>query len=116
MKYKLHLYFLALLLINFLHIKLLALKWHHFSNKFLFGAWLYFKLHIIDVHCTIFTGDNCELDFDGCSYQPCSVGQDCIDYNATYHQFQAKAYECSACPDGYDTNNDRCQGINKSIN
>ena len=55
-------------------------------------------------------GADCEIDFNGCSYEPCSWRRNCIDLNATSHMLNGKAYECTPCPDGYDQIDERCQG------
>ena len=58
----------------------------------------------------IITGEDCEEDFNGCQAEPCASGQTCTDVNATLHQQSGTAYECSACPPGYELNDNKCQG------
>lgn len=57
-------------------------------------------------------GENCELDFDGCSLNLCATGQNCTDTPATENKLNPSlsAYTCSACPAGYHAQNNKCEG------
>ena len=59
----------------------------------------------------IFTGDECNVDFDGCAATPCSLGRECTDVSAADHLANGKAFTCAGCPDGYTANaEDNCDG------
>ncbi|XP_053372780.1 uncharacterized protein LOC123559692 [Mercenaria mercenaria] len=61
------------------------------------------------------TGIDCELDFDGCEVNPCSVNRTCTDRPADEHKANPslKAYTCSPCPTGYQDIQDKCQDVNE---
>lgn len=66
----------------------------------------YFNIFIF----ILLSGDDCEEDFNACLYNPCAEGQECIDYNVTYHKLKGKSYECTNCPDGFAKVEEKCQG------
>ena len=60
-------------------------------------------------------GEDCEEDYDGCLPEPCALGQTCTDMNTTFHQQSGTAHECSACPEGFELNDNKCQGKVNSL-
>ena len=61
---------------------------------------------------TLIPGNDCELDYDGCSVSPCSVGRNCTDTPASNHSANPSlpAYTCTPCPTGYVENGTKCEG------
>ena len=59
------------------------------------------------------TGDDCQLDLDGCAQSPCSVARNCTDRLAADHEANPslKPYTCTACPPGYSDTQNKCLGI-----
>ena len=62
-------------------------------------------------------GEDCEKDYDGCQDDPCAVGRNCTDKNATMHeneeqkQNDTRPYICEGCPMGYQIDDDeKCEG------
>lgn len=49
------------------------------------------------------TGENCDVDYDGCIGDPCSIG-DCVDVPADQYQNGELPYFCNitACLAGYE--------------
>ena len=66
----------------------------------------------------LYAGDDCEIDYDGCQDDPCAVGRNCTDKNATFHEMEEEqeqnetnAYSCGGCPIGYLIDpDDKCEG------
>ena len=66
----------------------------------------------VSFNCSIYEGEDCELDYDGCEDDPCGVDRNCTDKNATVHQHDVEVlnltnsspYICGSCPDG------KCEG------
>ena len=56
------------------------------------------------------TGDSCDEDFDGCGDGPCTAGTNCTDLTPAEEAAQDKAFNCSACPEGYEDNDGVCVG------
>ncbi|KAH9488616.1 hypothetical protein Btru_061289 [Bulinus truncatus] len=65
-----------------------------------------------------YTGDNCELDKDGCSNSPCPAFTNCTDVPADVEVTTGKSYTCSACPAGFklNANGTKCEDIDECIN
>ncbi|XP_025078476.1 mucin-like protein [Pomacea canaliculata] len=51
------------------------------------------------------TGNNCELDKDGCSDNPCHPLQTCADVPASQQGSSDVGYRCSDCPPGFSSRN-----------
>ena len=63
-------------------------------------------LHII----TVFAGDHCDEDVDGCAGDPCFTGIQCTDVPPSQlSQFPA-GFICEPCPVGMDGNGQTCTG------
>jgi len=56
------------------------------------------------------TGNDCEMEEDGCQNDPCSVNRNCTDLTPSQQVLLGKSYNCSQCPDGYTEQNEQCQG------
>ncbi|KAH9488617.1 hypothetical protein Btru_061290 [Bulinus truncatus] len=65
-----------------------------------------------------YTGDNCELDKDGCSNSPCPAFTNCTDVPADVEVTTGKSYTCSACPAGFklNANGTKCEDIDECSN
>ncbi|KAL4219781.1 scavenger receptor [Mactra antiquata] len=67
--------------------------------------------------CNIdYEGPDCEILFDGCSEEPCSLNRDCHQLVGSNRTEWNRTYLCDACPDGYlaiDTYNDTCEDIDE---
>ncbi|KAK2167507.1 hypothetical protein NP493_1273g01022 [Ridgeia piscesae] len=58
-------------------------------------------------------GDSCDEDFDGCGDGPCTAGTNCTDLTPAEEAAQDKAFNCSACPEGYEDNDGVCVDVNE---
>ena len=54
------------------------------------------------------SGDNCQLDLDGCQDNPCTEGTNCTDVTPVQHVATGGAYNCSQCPAGTEENDGIC--------
>lgn len=64
---------------------------------------------------TIYTGQDCENDTDGCAASPCAQGRNCTDINAEDEAVLGRGYNCSDCPAGYIIEDEKCEGNKKPI-
>ncbi|XP_062615400.1 fibrillin-1-like [Saccostrea cucullata] len=60
-----------------------------------------------------YTGDDCELDSDACTDNPCPLGRNCTDLPAEEELRIGRGYNCSDCPRGYADVDNKCQDINE---
>lgn len=67
--------------------------------------------------CHVPLGEECELDFNGCTGSSCAGGQICTDTPAADQVANPglPAYTCTACGDGYTTQGDKCIGNKATI-
>lgn len=56
-------------------------------------------------------GDDCEIDADGCSEFPCSIGRNCSDVTPEQEIATGFGFVCSPCPDGFFDDGEKCEGI-----
>ena len=61
-------------------------------------------------HSSLFSGDFCEDDIDGCADSPCSALQDCTNLTPEQEALLGRGFTCSECPDGYDEIGGLCVG------
>ncbi|XP_023930884.1 uncharacterized protein LOC106158645 [Lingula anatina] len=64
---------------------------------------------------TGWSGDNCETDTDGCDQNPCPQGSNCTDVPADLEALGYPAFNCTACPTGYelDTEENKCVDVDE---
>ncbi|XP_046546621.1 fibrillin-1-like [Haliotis rubra] len=62
---------------------------------------------------TGWTGDDCSQNIDSCVSSPCFTGQNCTDLDPAQEVATGQGYNCSACPDGYKAEGDKCTDINE---
>ena len=62
--------------------------------------------------CKIFSpsGDNCELEVDGCLSRPCTEGQECTNLKPDEEEDNERRYKCGTCPPGYHDGGAVCVG------
>ncbi|XP_046584649.1 uncharacterized protein LOC124291639 [Haliotis rubra] len=80
----------------------------------------YFQL--VSCKCnTGYSGAACEFDTNGCAHpNPCGFGRTCSDVTASEEATTGIAFNCSACPDGYTSNdnagqNSECKNIDECL-
>ena len=56
--------------------------------------------------CFIITGSDCEEDYDACDESPCDSYQNCTDRTAEEQGDSDVGYNCTGCPEGFDTDPD----------
>ena len=61
-------------------------------------------------------GGFCEMETDGCTDRPCSVGTNCTDLSPAEQVQFSRAYNCSKCPAGYVEDDSICVGQWKYMN
>ncbi|XP_067686050.1 fibrillin-2-like [Haliotis asinina] len=59
------------------------------------------------------TGDDCSEDINSCLSSPCFTGQNCTDLVPAEQERLGQGFNCSACPDGFKAENDKCIDINE---
>ncbi|CAC5394799.1 unnamed protein product [Mytilus coruscus] len=72
---------------------------------------------IASCNCTTgWSGDDCEIDTNGCADNPCALGRTCIDLLPADEEVFGRGYNCSNCPAGYNiTADEKCEDINECI-
>ncbi|KAI0231036.1 Mucin-like protein, partial [Lamellibrachia satsuma] len=69
---------------------------------------------IVQCNCSLgWEGDYCELDFDGCQDNPCTLGSNCTDLTLADQVASGKQYNCSACPEGIEDDDGVCLPLNE---
>ncbi|XP_055859671.1 mucin-like protein isoform X2 [Biomphalaria glabrata] len=63
-----------------------------------------------------YTGTYFESEFDGCTSQPCSIGQSCTDLTAAQQGDATEGYICGPCPTGFTDVHKLCIDINECLN
>ena len=58
----------------------------------------------------LFVGESCEEDFDGCADSSCTAGTNCTDLTPQQEAVSGRAFNCSACPGGYEEDDGVCVG------
>jgi len=68
-------------------------------------------------HCYFFlsasvvcVGESCEEDLDGCADNSCTAGTNCTDLTPQQQVVTGRAFNCSACPGGYEEDDGVCVG------
>ncbi|KAK7482356.1 hypothetical protein BaRGS_00026375, partial [Batillaria attramentaria] len=61
------------------------------------------------------TGEDCELDIDGCAETPCIPGQNCTNLPPDQEAALGRGYNCSDCPAGFEVpvNGNKCSDIDE---
>ncbi|XP_071153468.1 uncharacterized protein [Mytilus edulis] len=72
---------------------------------------------IASCNCTTgWSGDDCEINTDGCADNPCALGRTCLDLLPADEISLGRGYNCSNCPLGYNiTDNEKCEDINECL-
>ncbi|XP_052830075.1 mucin-like protein [Octopus bimaculoides] len=69
--------------------------------------------HIVACDCDIgYTGEDCNVDYDGCASSPCLGEAQCIDVPAELQTSNGLTYRCN-CSDGYSLYNDKCVDVDE---
>ncbi|CAH1801127.1 unnamed protein product [Owenia fusiformis] len=61
-------------------------------------------------------GDNCGVDIDGCEGEPCGESSNCTDVTPSEQQITGNSFNCSQCPDGTVTVDNKCIDIDECVN
>ena len=56
------------------------------------------------------TGNQCDIDVDGCANDPCPLLTTCNDKTPADQATNKVLYSCSNCPTGYRMHNGKCTG------
>ncbi|XP_071150206.1 uncharacterized protein [Mytilus edulis] len=65
---------------------------------------------------TGWSGDDCDINTDGCADDPCVLGRTCIDLSPPDEVCFGRGYNCSDCPPGYNiTADEKCEDINECL-
>ncbi|KAI0233502.1 hypothetical protein LSAT2_016254 [Lamellibrachia satsuma] len=83
-------------------------------NKLASGQKASAMFRTVACNCTVgWTGEHCDMDFDGCGDGPCTAGTNCTDLTPEEEAAKGAAFTCSQCPQGYEDNDGVCVDVNE---